>query len=299
MIIGHIIRRSLDPGTREKWELKLGDSREIDIQPVGNRYVLVVTDYFTRWPEVIPVPNHQTSTVAEVLETHVFSRYGIPLEIHSDQGRNFESHIFQEVMTLLGVKKTRTTPLRPQSNGLVERLNRTILNYPTKFVADNQRDWDRWIPLFLLAYRSAKHQTTEYSQAMLMLGRERTLPLDLIRGSVPRDNSTINAIPEFITELRAKLNDVHDIVRNNLILKSQKMKSHYDHKARMLAYQVGEKVCLFYPRRTKGKSPKLQSDWDGPYTIRTKINDVVYRIGKLPRGKLKIVHVDRLVHYDD
>lgn len=138
----------------------------------GNRFVLVVTDYFSRWPEAIPLPNHKAETVAEALVSQVFSRFGIPLEIHSDQGRDFESQVFTLVMKLLGIHKTRTTPLHPQSNGMVERLNRSIRNYLAKFIDDNQKEWDKWLPLFLMAYRSSKHQTTEFSPAMVMLGRE-------------------------------------------------------------------------------------------------------------------------------
>lgn len=127
------------PGRRRKAELQIhnvGSPFEriaVDIlgplpkSVSGNRYVLVVTDYFTRWPEAIPLPDQQTPTIVEALVTHVFSRFGIPLEMHSDQGRNFESNIFKEVIKLLEIKKTITTPIHPQSNGLVERLNRTIL----------------------------------------------------------------------------------------------------------------------------------------------------------------------------
>lgn len=69
----------------------------------GNRFILALTDYFTRWPEAVPLPNHQTRTIVDALVTHIFPRFGMPLEIHSDQGRSFESEIFQEVMRLLGI----------------------------------------------------------------------------------------------------------------------------------------------------------------------------------------------------
>lgn len=266
----------------------------------GNRFLLVVTDYFTRWPEAIPLPNHQAISVAEALVTHIISRYGLPIEIHSDQGRDFESSVFKGVMSLLDIKKTRTTSLHPQSNGLVERLNRTILQYLSKFISKNQKDWDKWIPLFLLAYRSSKHETTEFSPAMLMLGRELKLPLDLLRGIPPESDLVENlSIPHFVDQLRVKLNCVHNDVRNNLLMKSDKMKLNFDSKAHMLTFKTGDKVWLYFPHRVRGKSPKLQCDWEGPYIIRSKLNDVVYRIQKIPNGKLKVVHMNRLAHYND
>ena len=92
----------------------------------GNRYVLVAMDYFTKWPEAYAVPDQSAATTAERLVEEMFARFGVPAELHSDQGRNFESQVFGEVCRRLGVHKTRTTPLHPQSDGLVERFNRTL-----------------------------------------------------------------------------------------------------------------------------------------------------------------------------
>ena len=68
----------------------------------GNRYLLVAMDYFTKWPEVYAIPNQEASTVADTLVTHFFCRFGVPIELHSDQGRNFESRLMQEVLERLG-----------------------------------------------------------------------------------------------------------------------------------------------------------------------------------------------------
>ena len=75
------------------------------------------------------------------------------MELHSDQGRNFESNLFQRVTEVLGIRKTRTTPLHPQSDGMVERFNRTMEEHLSKVVAEHRKDWDRHVPLFLLACR--------------------------------------------------------------------------------------------------------------------------------------------------
>ena len=88
--------------------------------PRGNRYLLVVADYFTRWTEAYPIPNQEAITVARVLTTEFFLRFSPPEQLHSDQGRQFKSEVLAEVCKLLGVKKSRTTPYHPQSDGLVE-----------------------------------------------------------------------------------------------------------------------------------------------------------------------------------
>ena len=92
----------------------------------GNKYLLITADYFTKWVEAYPLPNQEAVTVAEALVKNFVCQFGVPLIIHSFQERNFESLVFPEMCRLLGIHKTRTTPLHPQSDGMVERFNRTI-----------------------------------------------------------------------------------------------------------------------------------------------------------------------------
>ena len=85
----------------------------------GNKYIFVC-DYFTKRVECYALPDHQAQTVADAVVSNFVSRYGVPSVIYSDQGREFESRLFEEVCQLLGIEKTRTTPYHPQSDGLVE-----------------------------------------------------------------------------------------------------------------------------------------------------------------------------------
>ena len=125
------------------------------------------------------MPNQEAITVANVLVKEFICRFGVPMEIHSDQGRNLESAVFSEMCRLLGMK-TRTTPLHLQSDGMVERFNRTIETQLSMFVDHHHQDWDQHVPLLLMAYRSAVHDTTKCTPARLMLGRDLRLPVDLL-----------------------------------------------------------------------------------------------------------------------
>ena len=109
----------------------------------GNRYILVIGDYFTRWTEAYSLPTQHADVVAEKLVHEFISRFGTPLEIHSDQGRNFESVLFKEVLKLLQIKKTRTTAYRPKSNGLIKKFNATLGRMIKKFVDHNKNNWDK------------------------------------------------------------------------------------------------------------------------------------------------------------
>lgn len=262
----------------------------------GNKYILVAMDYFTKWTEAYAIPNQEAVTIAKVLVTEFFSRFGVPLELHSDQGRNFESALFQRVCKLLGIRKTRTTPLHPQSDGMVERMNRTMGKYLSKVVSDHQRDWDQYLHLFLMANRASVHETTGQTPACLMFGRELRLPCDLEFGSPPAEQDV--AGEDYATKLKERLIEIHDRARKNNQIASDRMKNRYDVKAQEGGFHPGDLVWLYNPQRRRGLCPKLQRNWDGPYQVVKRINDVVYRICKVPRGKPKVVHFNRLAPYE-
>ena len=143
----------------------------------GNRYILVVGDYFTRWKEAYPMKDMEAQTVACILVNEFICRLGVPDTIHTDQGRNFESKLIKELCQMLGIKKTRTTPYHPQSDGMVERFNRTLLNMLSIAVGEDEMSWDLQLPLLLLAYRTSVHDTTGTSPFELMKVR---LPEDIM-----------------------------------------------------------------------------------------------------------------------
>jgi hypothetical protein len=131
----------------------------------GNNYILILGDYFTKWVEAYPLENQQAETVAEVIVKEFVSRFGVPLQLHSDQGRNFEAQLFQRMCELLGIDKIPTTALYPQSDGMVERFSQILENQLAIFAEQNRRDWDRWIPFLLMAYRSSIHESTKQTPA--------------------------------------------------------------------------------------------------------------------------------------
>ena len=133
---------------------------------------MVIGDYFTKWTEAIPLENLEARTVARVLIDNFICRFGVPLFLHTDQGASFDSQLFQEICQILGIKKTRTTKARPQSDGMIERANRTILNMLSAFVSEHQRDWVEYIPLVMMAYRSSVHESTCTTPSMMTFGRE-------------------------------------------------------------------------------------------------------------------------------
>ena len=103
----------------------------------------------------------------------------MPLVIHSDQGREFENGLMKSLWLLLGCVKTRTAPYHPESDGMVERFNRTCLMMLSMFVNDRRDNWHKLLPFVMHAYRTSVHESTGYSPFRLMMGEECSLPQDV------------------------------------------------------------------------------------------------------------------------
>ena len=192
----------------------------------GNKYILVVADYFSKWTEAFPMPDQESSTVADFLVKEVISQFGVPLLNHSDQGKNFESALFSEICHMLGMKKTRTTPYLPQSDGMVERFNRTLLDQLAKFADYHQTDWDEHIPFLMMAYRLAVHEATNCSPAKVLFGRDLQLPIDLLLGR-PEEECP-ESVKQYTRDLCQRLEKIHCFTRKHLKLSSDRMKKRYD-----------------------------------------------------------------------
>ena len=114
--------------TGHRWDRIAMDILDVcDPTPEGFRYILVITDNFSKWTEAFPMKNKCADTVADILVENIILRFGMPLVIHSDQGREFENGLMKSLCALLGCTKTRTAPYHPESDGMIERFNRTCL----------------------------------------------------------------------------------------------------------------------------------------------------------------------------
>ena len=128
----------------------------VHIDLVGSRgftYLLTCVDRFTRWPEAIPLTSITAEDIAQAFLTGWIARFGVPTTIVTDRGRQFESKLWQALMSLLGSKRARTTAYHPQSNGLVERFHRQLMAALKAQL--NPSSWMDALPLVLLGIRTA------------------------------------------------------------------------------------------------------------------------------------------------
>ena len=145
-------------------------------------YVLSMIDYATRFPDCVVIPNKSVKCVAIAL-MKMFSRVGFPKIIISDQETSFMSGMLNEMYEIMGIKARHSTPYHPQCNGLVENFQKTLKSMIYKFVDSNKKDWDKFINVFLFAYRQAPHKTTKFSPFDLIYGHEVRGPLNILRDS--------------------------------------------------------------------------------------------------------------------
>eukprot|EP00731_Ephydatia_muelleri_P004061 Em0002g237a len=264
----------------------------------GNKYILVIGDYFTKWKEAYPLPNMEAMTVARHLVSEFMCRFGVPEQLHSDQGRNFESGVIKGICELLQVRKTRTTPYHPQSDGMVERFNRTLLNLLSLSVSENERDWDVKLPVLLFAYRTSVHETTGVTPFSMMLGREARLPEDLIYGLPVGGAPVPQGGREYVEHLKKAMQNAYKSIRDEAWKEMQHQKNVYDERQNeRQCYQKGDFVWLHCPAVPRGHSPKFHRPWQGPYEVEEKLGDVVYRIRKNRQAKQLTVHFNRLKPY--
>jgi len=153
----------------QPWQMIAVDILQVPFSINNNCYLLVIQDYFTKWADAIPLPDQTASRITVEL-IKFFCTYGPPQVLHSDQGRNFESTIFTQVLDAFGIRKSHTTPYHPQGDGMLERFNRTLLQLLRAYVT-SQDDWETYLPHVLYAHRTSQHTTTGVSPFLLLYGR--------------------------------------------------------------------------------------------------------------------------------
>ena len=259
----------------------------------GNQYAVVFVDYLTKWPEVFAVPDQSAATVAKLLVEEVVSRHGVPTEVLSDRGRAFLSGLMEEVGKILGFRKINTTAYHPQTDGLVERYNRTLTAMLAKTVDQGTRDWDEQIPFVLFAYRACQQQSTQESPFYLLYGRDPRLPTEAALS--PTKIQTVVGLREYGTDLCTRMSAAWESARKMVGKAQKRQKCFYDQKTRPPNFVEGERVFLFQPAVKTGEARKLARPFHGPYRIISlDTNTTHIRQVDEPQGDTILVALSRL-----
>ncbi|SAM00706.1 hypothetical protein [Absidia glauca] len=264
----------------------------------GNRYILVAIDYLTRWPMALAVPNINEVTTADFLYNVVVSNYGVPNYILTDRGSNFTSGYVQNFLQQLGCRHITTTAYRPQTNGLCERMNQTLVQTLAKIINERGTEdrWDEYVNSALLAIRTMKNISTGYTAGKLLFGYEMRTP-----GTwpVPREDfvegNLVDEVADRVTTI-SKLAEVYrSEARKKVVEKQQERARRYNLSvAPRLRYKIGEQVLM----KDQNPQTKFANRWLGPMVVvRTNENGTYWLEGPSKRRLDGAVNGDCLVPY--
>ena len=263
------------------------------ISEKGNRYILTLVDYATRYPEAIPLRNIDTASVGEAL-VDIFTRVGVPREILTDQGTQFTSDLMREISRLLSIRQLTTTPYHPSCNGLVERFNGTLKQMLKRLCAERPRDWDRYIGPLLFAYRDARHTSNGFSPFELLYGRTVRGPMSILKElwtGNKDENEEVRTTYQYVVDLRERIEDTCKIARDALCKSSERYKNLYDRKTKVRSFKTDDLVLLLLPNDHN----KLLLQWKGPFRVVEPVGPVDIRIDL--NGKMKVFHANMLKRY--
>jgi transposase InsO family protein len=214
----------------------------------GNRYILTIVDYATRYPDAIALPSIETERVAEAL-VEVYTRVGVPREMLTDMGSQFTSSLMAEVSRLLSIRQLTTTPYHPMCNGLVERFNGTLKQMLRRLCADRPKDWDRYLGALLFAYREVPQESLGFSPFELLFGRAIRGPMAILRELFTKevDDPDIKTTYQFVLDLRERLEDTSQKAQEMLKISSARYRQVYNRRAREKNMKVGEQVLVLLP----------------------------------------------------
>lgn len=253
-----------------------------------------MTDVFSKFTQAVPTWDQRASTVAEVLIREWFYRFGVPARIHSDQGRNFESQLIQQLCNFYGIQKTHTTPYHPQGNGQCERYNRTLHGLLRALPPSKKHDWPIYLPHVTFSYNTTTHQTTGESPLLLMTGQEPQLPIDFLLGRI--QEPTGGAVHEWMHEHQRHLQTAFDGARERIQAAARLRREKNDQQVTGHILKEGDVVYL-RDHSHRGRA-KIQDAW-GPTKYKVvkapSDNGTVYSIVPLDHpGKTKHVHRTQL-----
>jgi hypothetical protein len=270
------------------------------LQPPSNGYshILVMVDHFSRYAIVVPTVDQSAETVAKSVVEHLIYKFGAPMKLLSDRGQNFLSKLVMEVLVLLDIKKVNTTPYHPQTNGLVERFNQTLISILKTLTDTREGKWANYLAPATFAYNTSVQHTLQVSPYFVLFGREaRTPGPDSLIYTGEVYNSTI----DYINDMQENFAYGHKVAHDNITAAQE----HYLAQNQVLKqhprFQIQDLV--WFRRELKpeaGLSAKFRSPWIGPFVVVKILSPITYAIAAIPAldkpatERPQIVHIDRL-----
>lgn len=241
----------------------------------GNRYVVVCMEYLSKYAICKAVPRATAAVICDFLTQEVFCKFGSVDEILTDRGSIFTSHMVKETIEFFDARLVVAATRHPQTIGLVERFNRTLLQSLAMYTEREQNTWCSYVPMVTFAYNVSKQSSTTVSPYVIIFAREPIFRSDVsLNINTLRDDLNIESRKSF------RVSCVNKAIRN--IRKSQdSQKSYYDKRVRFVTFEPGRLVLVYNPKRVTKISSKLSRPYKGPYRIVRRLanNYLVEKVG--------------------
>ncbi len=247
------------PWPSSPWEhIQVDLCGELHGAPAHARYLLVVHDLHSKWPEVFQLSSISAHSIIDRLD-NLFGRWGLPSVVTTDNGPQFASAEFSEFLTVRSIKHIRTAVYHPESNGGVERLNKTLKN-GIRACLEEGKIFSDALNKTLLTIRASKHSTTGVSPALLMIGRELKQPLDCLRAE-PAPACESPGLQKARAQVKGS---------------QAGMKARFDatHRVQTPSLSPGVWVRIKHLHRQN----KLQSYWSEPLRVTKQLGPATYRL---------------------
>ena len=253
------------------------------------KYILVATDAFTKYAIAVPIPNKKAQTIVQALYDNWITTFTCPKLWVSDQGKEFCNQMFKTFNDLFGIKAATTSPYHPQSNSSAESYNRTIIKFmKTTLTQEDNKDWHKHLKSLTLAYNNHVHQTIQNTPFALTF----TYPPSLPFFDLTRPNNLYNPQTQF-DQLKNLFSDAH----KSSLKAIQKQEQRHNASAKQRTFNVGDKVMLINNKnhpKFSGMNRKFLHNYEGPFYVTHKYDDLLYGIAKFPHAPPTKTHIDRL-----
>lgn len=254
----------------------------------GSKYILVCTDYLSRFAITQATSNCTAETAARFLIDKVILQYGVPKQLLTDRGSHFMANVFRAIASRCGITHITTTTYHPQCNGLTERFNATLVGSISAYVNQQQTDWDEYLSYVTFAYNTAQQSTTQIAPFKLMYGRDPTLPFD-----TPTPITKMSLVNDYYSQLCRFMEQAKSMARTNIKQQQNIYKRTYDTGRQDLSPLKPGRLVFIKQMMAKNLR-KFSPKYYGPFSILQQLSRLNYEVQHVHDGHKEKVHVSRI-----
>nr|CAD2163044.1 unnamed protein product [Meloidogyne enterolobii] len=259
----------------------------------GFKYILTMTDSFSKWLTAIPMINQTAFSVSQAFTDNFITKYGCPRTIVTDNGRQFVGRIFGDLAKIYGFRHNKTTTYHPQSNGAVERMNRVIADMLYNYVNIKGSDWSSHLQHVSFAYNSSIHASSRQTPYFILYARDPVTPIDLrLKGTDIGEREV--EMSEYLENKVKMVKETWESVKESLAKAQNQQKKFADLERKEHNFEPFDLVLIQIDHYTPENYHKFRQKWSGPYRV-IKVETPVLTVEEVGnKDKIIKIHVDKV-----